>query len=261
MKCKSCGANVSSNEPACTYCSTINEVYLKRKAEKEYLKSIFNSEKRKALKEAAPDIVVRVLNRLIIVSSLILLLIFVISFGLNVFFQEFRPKKEGDYKEHISMLDKMHKENRIDEMLVYIYEYGLYDKEYSVYYQVSRLYDYMNSYLAYNKFIKDGEKMIAEGNAEYSKNRLIEIFNDLIRSARSILNYTKNSNDIKEIYPENMDYYNEYITEVTGSLKYSYGLSDGEIEELCSFENDYGDDFINFCGNIYDKYITLRKGG
>ncbi len=261
MKCKNCGAPVASKLPACKYCGTENGIYIKRKQEMEFLFNIFNSEKRKALLEAAPDIIVRVLNRFVLISIVMLIAVTAISIGISIITYESYSTIDGVEEKHVLALEEMHKENRLDEIFTYMYENHLSHSDYPIYFQIRELYDSMKYFLMYSRFFEDSQKKLADGeDVSYYEERSRYHYYNLLSCAHSVYNYLEQSfSDEKEIFPENNDYYQEYITEVTAYLKYKYGLSDEEIKELCTLKDTYGDEFETYAGELYGRYSLQRK--
>ena len=62
-----------------------------------------------------------------------------------------------------------------------------------------------------------------------------------------------------ELLLENKDFYQECVMEVTACLKYRCGLTDEGIKTLREFSNRYSDEFIEYCNELYDKYLSQRE--
>jgi hypothetical protein len=265
MKCKNCGASVPSRLPACEYCGTVNEVYIKRKQEMEFLLNIFNSEKRRALMEAAPDIAVRVLNKFIIVAVIILVValsasfaVFSLNHGIS------RDIPVGNEQEHLQVLEKMHKEKRFDEIGGYLYQNNLYSDKYLVYQQANAINEDMSFFWSSVKYFEDIFKEIeGEEDPPYSAEEdAIRKYTDILSWAYDVFNFIKEDGIYSyqdELLLENKDFYQECVMEVTACLKYRCGLTDEGIKTLREFSNRCSDEFIEYCNELYDKYLSQRE--
>jgi uncharacterized OB-fold protein len=266
MRCKNCGATVASKLPVCKYCGTENEVYIRRKQDMEFVTNIFNKEKRKELIEASPDIVVRLLNKFIIITTIIMLIVVTISFIIHFKISDFDIGTDMEIsaeskKEHLSVLEKMHKEKRFYEINGYIRQNSLYGEEYSLYMQAGEIYEDMNRFLSYTRYFENTRNRIENGeNTHYNEEYASDYYSDIMCCANEFFNFTKQNIIYEiEIFPENKDYYQECLTEVTAYIKYRSGLNDEEIKNIFSFEKTYSDEFADYCRTLYSKFLS--QGG
>lgn len=264
MKCKNCGASVSSRLPACEFCGTANEVYIKRKQEMELLLNIFNRAKRRALLEAAPEIVVRLLNKFIMITVVILIAVLSVNFTVFLKHRISDGEPVGNETEHLLVLEKMHDEKRFDEIGGYLYQYHLYSDQYSVYRQAQALYNDISFFWSDVDYYEDALKEIESGkDPQYASDEdTRKKYIDMMSWAHEVFSFIKEDGIYAyqdELLPENRDYYQECVMEVTAYLKYRCGLNDEEIKKLRSFKNSYNDEFAGYCNELYDKYSSQRE--
>ena len=266
MKCKNCGASVSSRLPACEYCGTANEVYIKRKQEMEFLLNIFNKEKRRALIEPAPDIVVRLLNKIINIAVIALIAALSVNFTVFILTERtFSDKPVGNEREHVLILEKMHEEKRFDEIGGYLYQNSLYSDCYLVYRQAQAIYEDISFFWSDVGYYENTINKTESGkDPQYSdKEDARKKYTGIMSSANEIFNFFKEdgiySFEKDGILPENKDFYLECVMEVTAYLKYRCGLNDEEIKILSEFDNTYSDEFTKYCNELYDKYSSQRE--
>jgi len=265
MKCKNCGASVPSRLPACEYCGTANEVYIKRKQEMEFLLNIFNRAKRRALIEAAPDIVVRVLNKFVIAAAILLVAALFVNFAVFMLTERaYREKPVGNEEEHLQVLEKMHEEKRFDEIGGYLYQNNLYSDRYLIYQQAQAIYEDISFFWSNAGYFENTRNETESGKnpQQATEEDARRKFADLLSCANEVFNFIKEDGIYSyqdELLPENMDYYQECVMEVTACLKYRCGLSDEEIKTLGEFKNSYSTEFTGYCNELYDKYSSQRE--
>lgn len=250
MKCKNCGASVPSRLPACEYCGTANEVYIRRKQELELLKNIFNKARRRAIIETVPNVVIRVLNRFIFIAAMMLLVVLSISFA--VFCLSSRIPV-GNEKEHLMVLEKMRNEKRYDEIEDYVYRYDLYSDQYAVYLQSIKIHNTIDTFWSYKDSYENIRKEIGNGANPhpYTEEDARKKYVDMMTKAYEIFHYTDEG-----ILSENREYYQECSMEVMACLKYILGLNDEEIKKLCEYKYAYSDEFTDYCIKLYNKYSS-----
>lgn len=254
MRCKNCGASVPSRLPACEYCGTVNEVYIRRKQELDLLKNIFNKARRRAIIEAVPDVVIGVLNRFIILAAVMMLVVLSVSFAVHWFNIRIPGEKPvGNEKEHLMVLERMRDEKRYDEIGDYLYRYNLFSEQYAAYLQAKKLYDIMDMFWSYKDSYEKIRKEIENGASPqfYTEEDAKKKYVDIMRKAYDIVNYANEG-----ILSENREYYQECSMEVTAYLKYILGLNDDEIKKLCEVKYSYSDEFTDYCRKLYDQYSS-----
>lgn len=244
MQCKNCGANYKTRELMCPYCSTENIIGKIWKAKRTEAELEYERERKALGKKYSVYVIDRVLNRAIIISILLFILLIVGVFVVSFVQETYRGyRNEAKQDEIIDKLEEFYEAGRFGEMDDYLYEEGIEGDAYYPYLQITSINYRYESYLNCKYTFLDmtyEEQMEDDYYLEYAIKNSIDV-------------YTMEFGVFSELDPRNEEVYASYKKEIESFWKCIVGFTDEDIAYITDEENRF------LSSADIDRFVTKAK--
>lgn len=228
MKCINCGADYSVNEANCPFCSTENPEAFKRINEKKRRIDIFHAVRLETLLKAGPVIVIKVLNRILLVCISIFILLMVAAFAFDAISL---GEKNIRHEKHVENLEAIKETGKYNQLCTYLSDNSL-----SIYDGVE---EYWQLYHMYQDFIdfRITRMEVADLTSEEIESDSY-LITSLLNRARNLKEYAEETYRWDKLYDGNREIYADYIEEMEVSLMVTLNFSKQEIDDMFSSDPD-----------------------
>ena len=227
MKCPGCGADYSVRLKKCPYCGRVNETALLREKEKKEKRGLLGRLRTRTLREAEPEIVLKVLNRIILTLVLIWALILGTVYMAGVISEKKEEAKKASMtmEEHMDNLEELKCSGDYEGLCSYLSEYSIsqYEGEAEEYWQVYDIYRDMRSFW-------ESADRLGRLSAEERKTDNWR-YSSLAADIFAVWEYGDSSYEWDLVLPANEELYREWREQVDLYLRTEYGMTEEELKE------------------------------
>ena len=242
MKCKNCGGNYKTKELKCPYCGTENLIGKIWLIERESVDQEYEQVKKSGGVRNIRYVLDKVMNRIILISTILLILIYVVGMALSAvsdLYDKFYLKINRNKIEQT--MEDYYNNWQFAELYDYMGKHDLFGQGYYKYAQASFIqfdYDmYKNDFLMYLS-LPDEEK----------EDRQFLLENAVKASVRA---YNIDAGLYSDETGENLEVYERFRSEMIAFWKGMLGMTQEEIDKILSKDfSFYNDEYTKFIDEI-----------
>lgn len=229
MKCSNCGGQYKTRELKCPYCGTENMLGHLWMAERSEAELEYERARKEAGKKGSIYVVNRVVNRALLISTgmfVLMMLIAFLAFWITDAFGNVKDKMKGD-KFHATM-QQYYEDEDYEKLYKYMSKYDLFSTEYYDATQAALLYSSYNTFLNRKFEIMDLTK-----DELRQDNQMYRIVSTLETSVKV---YQVDIGIYDEPTEKNQKQYEEYRVDIEAFWRGSLGMSEEQVQMLVTSE-------------------------
>ena len=248
MKCPSCYADYSSEEPRCPYCGAENPRYQKKVEQEKKWEDQYQKKKSEVLASSRLLIVKRALNGLILGAVAVFVICLVLSVAWELRSDSRQEEQQGAYLEQ---LEAWYQEGRYALCYGFLLDHILYGPEYEKYQEAGQLEQDLQSYRQDLQLLRDDLQREAQADAEQKAYRSEAVNSSIVAMLRAGSSLLNGYQQLESEDPVFLAFAREAEQEVRTGLQMYLGLTPEEIEQLQ--EAEYQEDYQAFVPEIREE--------